>query len=86
MLVVEDIVDSGLTLSYLLGSLASRAPASLEVCALLAKPDRREVDIACRYVGFEIPNRFVVGYGLDADEQFRGLPYVATVDESRIGL
>ena len=86
VLVVEDIVDSGLTLSYLLGSLASRGPASLEVCALLAKPDRREVDIACRYVGFEIPNRFVVGYGLDAEEQFRGLPCVATVDESRIGL
>ena len=74
VLVVEDIVDSGLTLSYLVGSLASRGPASLEICALLAKPDRREVDIACRYVGFEIPNRFVVGYGLDADEQFRGLP------------
>ena len=55
VLVVEDIVDSGLTLSYLLGSLASRGPASLEICALLAKPDRREVDIACRYVGFEIP-------------------------------
>ena len=86
VLIVEDIVDSGLTLSYLLGSLASRGPASLEICALLAKPDRREVDIACRYVGFEIPNRFVVGYGLDADEQFRGLPYVATVDESRIAL
>ena len=85
VLVVEDIVDSGLTLSYLLGSLASRGPASLEICALLAKPDRREVDIACRYVGFEIPNRFVVGYGLDADELFRGLPYVATVDEARIG-
>ena len=67
-----------------LGSLASRGPASLEICALLAKPDRREVDIACRYVGFEIPNRFVVGYGLDADEHFRGLPYVATVDEARI--
>ena len=86
VLVVEDIVDSGLTLSYLLGSLASRGPASLEICALLAKPDRREVDVACRYVGFEIPNRFVVGYGLDADEHFRGLPYVATVDEARIGL
>ena len=74
VLVVEDIVDSGLTLSYLLGSLASRGPASLEICALLAKPDRREVDVACRYVGFEIPNRFVVGYGLDAEEHFRGLP------------
>ena len=85
VLVVEDIIDSGLTLSYLLGSLASRGPASLEICALLAKPDRREVDVPCRYVGFEIPNRFVVGYGLDADEQFRGLPYVATVDEQRIG-
>jgi hypoxanthine phosphoribosyltransferase len=86
VLVVEDIVDSGLTLSYLLGSLASRGPASLEICALLAKPERREVDIACRYVGFEIPNRFVVGYGLDADELFRGLPYVATIDESRIAV
>ncbi len=86
VLVVEDIVDSGLTLSYLVGSLASRGPASLEICALLAKPDRREVDIACRYVGFEIPNRFVVGFGLDADEQFRGLPYVATIDESRLSL
>ena len=58
----------------------------LEICALLAKPDRREVDIACRYVGFEIPNRFVVGYGLDAEERFRGLPYVATVDEARVGV
>ena len=76
VLVVEDIVDSGLTLSYLLGSLASRGPASLEICALLAKPDRREVDVACRYVGFEIPNRFVVGYGLDFAERFRNLPYI----------
>src|SRR3954452_1953823 len=79
VLIVEDIIDSGLTLHYLMRNLKARNPASLEICALLAKPDRREVDIACRYVGFEIPNRFVVGYGLDADEQFRGLPCVATV-------
>jgi hypoxanthine phosphoribosyltransferase len=84
VLVVEDIVDSGLTLSYLLRSLGARQPASLEVCALLTKPARREVDIACRYVGFEIPNRFVIGYGLDYAEQFRNLPAVLAVDESRI--
>ena len=77
MLIVEDIVDSGLTLSYLLRTLKAREPASLEVCALLTKPERRKVDLPIRYVGFEIPNRFVIGYGLDHAERFRNLPYVA---------
>jgi hypoxanthine phosphoribosyltransferase len=84
VLVVEDIVDSGLTLSYLLRTLAARGPSTLEVCALLTKPDRREVDLTCRYVGFEIPNRFVIGYGLDYAERFRSLPFVAVLDESRL--
>jgi hypoxanthine phosphoribosyltransferase len=84
VLVVEDIIDSGLTLSYLLRSLGARNPASLEVCALLTKPERREVEIHCRYVGFAIPNRFVIGYGLDFAEQFRNLRYVAALDESRL--
>jgi len=77
VLIVEDIVDSGLTLQYLLRNLGSRNPRSLEVCALLTKPERRKVDLPTRYVGFEIPNRFVVGYGLDLDERHRNLPYVA---------
>src|SRR3954465_11631590 len=76
VLVVEDIVDSGLTLSYLVRLLQARRPASIEICALLAKPERRENEVACRYVGFEIPNRFVVGYGLDYAERFRNLPYI----------
>ena len=74
ILIVEDIVDSGLTLQYLLRNLGSRNPASLEVCALLTKPDRRKVDLPTRYVGFEIPDRFVIGYGLDYDERHRNLP------------
>ena len=81
VLIVEDIVDSGLTLQYLLRALQAREPASLEVCALLTKPERRKVDLPIRYVGFEIPNRFVVGYGLDHAERFRNLPYVAVLDE-----
>ena len=76
VLVVEDIVDSGLTLSYLVRLLKARRPASIEICALLAKPERTENEVACRYVGFEIPNRFVVGYGLDFAERFRNLPYI----------
>ncbi len=79
VLIVEDIVDSGLTLQYLLRSLGARNPRSLEVCALLTKPDRRKVDLEARYVGFEIPDRFVIGYGLDFDEKYRNLPMVATV-------
>jgi hypoxanthine phosphoribosyltransferase len=84
VLIVEDIVDSGLTLSYLVRNLQARRPASLEVCALLTKPDRRKAEIICRYVGFEIPNRFAIGYGLDYGERYRSLPYVAALDESRL--
>jgi hypoxanthine phosphoribosyltransferase len=79
VLVVEDIIDSGLTLSYLLRNLESREPASLEICALLTKPDRREIDVPVRYIGFEIPNRFVIGYGLDFAERYRNLPYVGVL-------
>jgi hypoxanthine phosphoribosyltransferase len=79
VLVVEDIVDSGLTLSYLLRTLEAREPASLEVCALLTKPERRENEVPCRYIGFEIPNRFVIGYGLDFAELYRNLPYVGVL-------
>jgi hypoxanthine phosphoribosyltransferase len=81
VLVVEDIIDSGLTLSYLMRNLESREPSSLEVCALLTKPARREIDVPVRYVGFEIPNKFVVGYGLDFGERYRNLPYVGVLDE-----
>jgi hypoxanthine phosphoribosyltransferase len=80
VLIVEDIVDSGLTLQYLLRNLGSRNPSTLEVCALLTKPERRKVDLPTRYVGFEIPNRFVVGYGLDYAERHRNLPYVAVLE------
>lgn len=73
VLIVEDIVDSGLTLSWLRGNLESRNPASLEICALLRKPEAAKVDIEARYVGFEIPNAFVVGYGLDYAERYRNL-------------
>jgi hypoxanthine phosphoribosyltransferase len=81
VLIVEDIVDSGLTLSYLLRTLQARNPASLEVCALLTKPERRKVELPIKYVGFEIPNRFAIGYGLDHGERFRNLPYVAVLRE-----
>jgi hypoxanthine phosphoribosyltransferase len=80
VLVVEDIIDSGLTLSYLMRTLEARSPASLEVCTLLAKPTRREIDVPVRYTGFEIPNEFVIGYGLDYAERYRNLPYVAVLD------
>ncbi len=79
VLVVEDIIDSGLTLSYLMRNLESREPASLEICALLTKPDRREIDVPVRYTGFEIPNKFVIGYGLDFAERYRNLPYVGVL-------
>jgi hypoxanthine phosphoribosyltransferase len=79
VLIVEDIVDSGLTLNYLLRNLRGRDPRSLEVCALLVKPERAKIDLSIRYVGFEIPNRYVVGYGLDLDQRYRNLPYVAMV-------
>jgi hypoxanthine phosphoribosyltransferase len=81
VLIVEDIVDSGLTLQYLLRNLGARNPRTLEVCALLIKPERRKVDLDARYVGFEIPNRFAIGYGLDHAERYRNLPYVAALNE-----
>ena len=84
VLIVEDIVDSGLTLQYLLRSLRTRNPASLEVCALLTKPTRRAVDLPARYIGFEIPDKFAIGYGLDHAERYRNLPYIATLREESI--
>jgi hypoxanthine phosphoribosyltransferase len=80
VVIVEDIVDSGLTLQYLLRNLGSRNPRTLEVCALLTKPSRRKVTLQSRYVGFEIPDRFVVGYGLDYAERHRNLPFVAALE------
>lgn len=84
VLVVEDIIDSGLTLSYLLRTLRARKPATLEICALLTKPERREIDVAVRYTGFEIPNRFVIGYGLDFAERYRNLRYIGVLDPSLV--
>jgi hypoxanthine phosphoribosyltransferase len=80
VLLVEDIVDSGLTLHYLLKNLRARDPRSLEVCALLTKPERRRVDLPIRYVGFEIPNKFAIGYGLDHAQRYRNLRYVAALE------
>ena len=79
VLIVEDIVDSGLTLQYLLRNLGSRDPRTLEVCALLTKPARRKVQLQAKYIGFEIEDRFVVGYGLDYAERHRNLPFVAVL-------
>jgi hypoxanthine phosphoribosyltransferase len=79
VLVVEDIIDTGLTLSYLLRNLEPRAPASLNVCVLLDKPVRRIVDLPIVYRGFEIPDKFVVGYGLDYRQRYRNLPFIATL-------
>jgi hypoxanthine phosphoribosyltransferase len=79
VLVVEDIIDSGLTLHYLMKNLRARNPRSLEVCALLTKPERRRVELPIRYVGFEIPDRFVIGYGLDHAQRYRNLRYVAAL-------
>jgi hypoxanthine phosphoribosyltransferase len=81
VLIVEDIIDSGLTLHYLLKSLRSRQPTSLEVCSLLTKPERRRVELPVRYVGFEIPNEFAVGYGLDIDEKHRNLDHVVALND-----
>jgi hypoxanthine phosphoribosyltransferase len=80
VLIVEDIVDSGLTLSWLLKNLASRNPASLEVVSLLRKPEAIKVDVPVKYIGFDIPNEFVVGYGLDYAERYRDLPYIGTLE------
>jgi hypoxanthine phosphoribosyltransferase len=83
VLIVEDIIDSGNTLSYVLEMLSTRKPKSLNVCALLDKSERREVDVPIRYVGFKIPNKFVYGYGLDLDEYYRNLPFIGVVDLSK---
>jgi hypoxanthine phosphoribosyltransferase len=82
VLIVEDIIDSGLTLHYLLKNLKARNPGSLEVCSLLTKPERRRVEDPIKYVGFEIPNRFAIGYGLDHKQRFRNLPFVAALDDA----
>jgi hypoxanthine phosphoribosyltransferase len=84
VLVVEDIIDSGLTLSYLMRNLEAREPASLEICSLLTKPGRRRIEVPVRYVGFEIPDRFVIGYGLDFAERYRNLPYVAVLSDEML--
>ena len=80
VLVIEDILDTGLTLRSILQELENQGPASLKVCALLDKPERRETAIEGDYIGFSIPNEFVVGYGLDFNESYRNLPYIAKVD------
>ena len=79
VLIVEDIIDSGLTLSWLLSNLRSRGPASVEIAAMLRKPDAAKTEVDVRYVGFDIPNEFVVGYGLDYAEKYRNLPFVGTL-------
>ena len=80
VIVVEDIVDTGHTLSYLLEMLKGREPASLKLCTLLDKPDRREVEVPVDYTGFVIPDKFIVGYGIDYDQKYRNLPYIGTVE------
>ena len=81
VLIVEDIIDSGRTLNYLVDMLKNRKPNSLKLCTLLNKPERRKVDMKVDYVGFEIPNKFVVGYGMDIDEDFRNLDYIGYIEE-----
>ena len=81
VLVVEDIIDSGKTLNHLKPMLESRNPASLHLCTLLSKPDRREVEVPVRYIGFEVPDEFVVGYGLDYAQKYRNLPYIGVAEE-----
>ena len=82
VLVVEDILDSGLTLNYIIDILCTRNPRSIKICALLDKPGRREAEVKLDYCGFQIPNEFVVGYGLDYDEKYRNLPYIAVLSPS----
>ncbi|MBR2012605.1 MAG: hypoxanthine phosphoribosyltransferase [Clostridia bacterium] len=81
LLIVEDILDSGVTLHNLINLLKQREPASIEICTLFSKPSRRKVDVEAKYIGFEIPDAFIVGYGLDYDERFRNLPYVGILKE-----
>ena len=82
VLIIEDIIDSGQTLSYLIKNLSERKPASIQLCTLMNKPERRKVDLPVKYVGFEIPNEFVVGYGLDYAEKYRNLPYLGILKRS----
>lgn len=81
VLIVEDIIDSGLTLSYLVDNLKSRGPASVSICTILDKPDRRKTELNIKYTGFQVPDEFVVGYGLDYAEKYRNLPYIAVLKE-----
>jgi hypoxanthine phosphoribosyltransferase len=81
VLLVEDIVDSGFTVQYLIKTLSRRKPKSIKVCTLLSKPERRKVDVPVDYVGFKIPNKYVVGYGLDYQQKYRNLPYLAVLDK-----
>lgn len=81
VLIVEDIIDSGLTLSYLVENLKARGPKSVEICTILDKPSRRKADITIKYTGFQVPDEFVVGYGLDYAEKYRNLPYIAVLKE-----
>jgi hypoxanthine phosphoribosyltransferase len=80
VLVVEDIVDSGLTVQYLIKTLSKQKPKSIKVCTLLSKPERRTIEVPLDYVGFKIPNKYVVGYGLDYQQKYRNLPYLAVLD------
>ena len=80
VIVIEDIIDSGKTLSHLLKLLSTRNPNSLKLCSLLNKPDRREVEVPVDYIGFDVPDYFVVGFGLDAAQQYRNLPYIGVVE------
>lgn len=86
VIIVEDIVDSGLTMSYMLKNLKTRNPKSIEICTLLNKPSCRKVKVPIKYCGFEIPNKFVVGYGLDYNELYRNLPYIGVLKPSAAGL
>ena len=82
VLLIEDIVDSGLTVQYLMKALAKRKPKSIQVCTLLSKPDRRVVDVHVQYTGFKIPDQYVIGYGLDYQQKYRNLPYLAVLDQA----
>ncbi len=82
VLLVEDIVDSGLTVQYLMKTLAKRKPNSIQVCTLLSKPDRRVVNVPVQYIGFKIPDQYVIGYGLDYQQKYRNLPYLAVLDQA----
>jgi hypoxanthine phosphoribosyltransferase len=82
VLLVEDIVDSGLTAQYLMNTLAKRKPKSINVCTLLSKPERRVVDVHVQYIGFKIPDQYVIGYGLDYQQKYRNLPYLAVLDQA----